>query len=60
LFDQAGYEPQANALEPFVKLAKTSLPLDPSVKPLIASLAEETPRVTKWKLIINEPVEADF
>jgi predicted transcriptional regulator of viral defense system len=60
LLDQAGYEPQASALEPFVKAAKTSLPLDPSVKPLIALLAEETPRVAKWKLIINEPVEADF
>jgi predicted transcriptional regulator of viral defense system len=60
LLDQAGYEVQASALEPFVKMAKTSLLLDPSVKPLIASLAEVAPRITKWKLIINEPVEADF
>ena len=60
LLDQAGYEPQASALEPFVKDAKTSLLLDPSVKPLITSLAEEAPRVAKWKLILNEPVEADF
>ena len=60
LLDEAGYVPQASVLEPFVKAAKTSLLLDPSVKPLIASLAEEAPRVTKWKLIINEPVEADF
>jgi hypothetical protein len=60
LLDQAGYEPQANALEPFVKTAKTSLLLDPSVKPLIASLSEEASRVTKWKLVINEPVEVDF
>jgi predicted transcriptional regulator of viral defense system len=60
LLDQAGCEPQARALEPFVKEAKTSLLLDPSVKPLIASLAEEAPRVAKWKLVINEPVEVDF
>jgi len=60
LLDQAGCKPQARALEPFVKEAKTSLLLDPSVKPLIASLAEEASRVAKWKLIINEPVEADF
>jgi predicted transcriptional regulator of viral defense system len=60
LLDQAGYEPQASALEPFVKVAKTSLLLDPSVKPLIASLSEEAPRVAKWKLVINIPVEADF
>jgi predicted transcriptional regulator of viral defense system len=60
LLDQAGYEPQASALEPFVKAAKTSLPLDPSVKPLITSLAEEAPRVAKWKLFINVPVEVDL
>jgi predicted transcriptional regulator of viral defense system len=60
LLDQAGYESQSSALEPFVKAAKTSLLLDPSIKPLIASLAEESPRIAKWKLIINEPVEADF
>jgi hypothetical protein len=60
LLDQAGYKPQASALEPFVKAAKTSSLLNPSVNPLIASLAEDAPRVAKWKLIINEPVEADF
>jgi len=60
MLDLAGCEPQARALEPFAKKAKTSLLLDPSVKPLIASLTEEAPRVAKWKLVINEPVEADF
>jgi hypothetical protein len=60
LLDQVRYKAQAIALEPFVKAAKTSLLLDPSVKPLIASLAEEAPRIAKWKLIINEFVEADF
>ena len=60
LLDQAGYESQASALEPFVKMAKTSLLLDPSIKQLILALSEEAPRIAKWKLIINEPVEADF
>jgi predicted transcriptional regulator of viral defense system len=60
LLDQARYEPQAGALEPFVKAAKTSISLDPSVKPLIASLVKEAPRVAKWKLVINETVETDF
>lgn len=60
LLDQAGHQPQARALEPFAKQAKTPLLLDPSVKPLLASLAGVAPRVAKWKLIINEPVEADF
>jgi len=60
LLDQAGCEPQASALEPFVKIAKTSLLLDPSIKPLISALSEDSPRVAKWKLVINESVEADF
>jgi predicted transcriptional regulator of viral defense system len=60
LLDQAGHEAQANALELFAKRAKTSLPLDPSVKPLFASLAENAPRADRWKLFINESVEADF
>ena len=59
LLDQAGCESQARALEPFVTMAKTSLLLDPSIKPLISSISEDAPRVAKWKLIINEPVEAD-
>jgi predicted transcriptional regulator of viral defense system len=60
LLDQAGCESQASALEPFVKIAKTSLLLDPSIKQLISSISEDAPRIAKWKLIINEPVEADF
>ena len=40
LLDRAGHVRQANALEPFVKKAKTALPLDPSVKPIVAALAQ--------------------
>jgi predicted transcriptional regulator of viral defense system len=60
LLDRAGHGRQASALEPFAKKAKTALPLDPSVKPLIASLATLNEKNFKWKLIINEPVEIDF
>ncbi|EQD80855.1 hypothetical protein B1A_00446, partial [mine drainage metagenome] len=60
LLDRAGHVRQANALEPFVKEAKTAAPLDPSVKPLIESLAESHEKNTKWKLVINVPVEIDF
>jgi predicted transcriptional regulator of viral defense system len=59
LLDRAGHELQATALEPFVKKAKTSLLLNPSVKPLLSSLAGTAPRASKWKLVINESVEAD-
>jgi predicted transcriptional regulator of viral defense system len=60
LLDRAGHGRQARALEPFVKKAKTALPLNPAVKPLIESLAGPHEKDSKWKLIINEPVEVDF
>lgn len=60
LLDRAGHMRQANALEPFVMKVKTEVLLDPSVKPLIESLAEPHEKNTKWKLVINEPVEIDF
>ncbi len=60
LLELAGHVRQANALEPFVKKAKTAVPLDPSVKPLIESLSESHEKNAKWKLVINESVEIDF
>jgi len=60
LLDRVGHVRQANALEPFVKKAKTALPLDPAVKPLIDSLTDLYEKNDKWKLVINEPVEIDF
>ncbi len=60
LLELAGHVRQANALEPFVKKAKTAVLLDPSVKPLIESLSESHEKNAKWKLVINESVEIDF
>src|SRR3990167_4860849 len=40
LLDLAGHGRQARALEPIVKQAKTMLPLDPAVKPIVAALAQ--------------------
>lgn len=57
LLDQAGHGRQARALEPIVKQAKTMLPLDPAVKPIVAALAQVHERNAKWKLLINEAVE---
>jgi predicted transcriptional regulator of viral defense system len=59
LLDRAGHVRQANALEPYARKAKTTVPLDPSVKPLIASLANPHEKDAKWKLVINETVEID-
>lgn len=60
LLERAGHIRPARALEPFVRRARTTVPLDPSVKPLLASLPAESPRDSKWKLWINETVETDF
>lgn len=59
LLDHAGHERQARALETFVKKAKTATPLNPAVKPLVASLADDAEKNLRWKLVINEPVEID-
>jgi len=57
LLERAGHGRQARALEPFVKQAKTTLPLDPAVKPIVAALAQAHERNVKWKLMINETVD---
>jgi predicted transcriptional regulator of viral defense system len=59
LLDLANHSRQAKSLEPFAKKAKTLVPLNPASKPVIASLAEPGERNSKWKLLINEPVEVD-
>jgi predicted transcriptional regulator of viral defense system len=59
LLDLTNHSRQAKALEPFVKKAKTLLPLNPAVKAQVASLAELREENSKWKLVINEPVEFD-
>ena len=62
LLEAAGHVSQANALESFVKKAKSVKPLDPSVKPMPEALGElyEHKKDAKWALVINEPVETDF
>jgi hypothetical protein len=57
--DLAGHRRQANALEAFVRKAKSAKPLDPSVKSLSESLAALHEKNLKWKLVINAAVEVD-
>ena len=57
LLDRTGHGRQSRALEPFVRQAKTTLSLDPAVKPIMAALAQVHERNAKWKLMINETVE---
>lgn len=60
LLDQTNHARQVSVLEPFARQAKSMKPLDPSVKPLLASLAALHEKDAKWKLVINESVETDF
>jgi predicted transcriptional regulator of viral defense system len=60
LLDLAGHTRQANALLPFVQQAKADIPLDPSDKHHIESLAGIHQKDHRWRLTINEPVEIDF
>jgi predicted transcriptional regulator of viral defense system len=59
LLELAGHERQAEALVSFARKAKTVVPLNPSAKPLIRSLAGLQEKNRRWKLAINEPVEFD-
>ena len=60
LLDRFGHVRQAEALQPFVKKAKAVVALDPSIKPLLESLAELYEKDSRWMLTINETVEIDF
>jgi hypothetical protein len=57
LLDLAGHARQADVLQAFVKRARTALPLDPSVRPLMKALAQAGERNPRWKLLLNEAVE---
>ena len=60
LLDRTNHVRQAGALEHFARQAKSMKPLDPSVKPILESLAALHEEDAKWKLVINESVETDF
>lgn len=60
LLERARHWRQAEALAPFAARVKTHVSLDPAVKPLFESMTELYEKDTKWKLVINEPVEVDF
>jgi predicted transcriptional regulator of viral defense system len=57
LLDLVGHARQADALQGFVKRARTALPLDPAVRPLVKALAQAGERNPRWRLLINEAVE---
>ena len=60
LLDQTRHARQAGVLEPLARQAKSMKRLDPSVKPLLESMAALHEKNAKWKLVINESVETDF
>ena len=60
LLELSGHVRQAKVLAPFAHHAKSSVPLDPSVTPLLVATIASYEKNTKWKLLINESVEIDF
>lgn len=60
LLERMRHMPQAEALRPFAKKAKTAVLLDPSVKPLIEGLPQLHEKESRWRLILNDSVEVDF
>lgn len=59
LLERAGHLQQADALRPFARKAKSSVLLDPSVKPLQA-MPDVQQKAYDWLLVVNESVEIDF
>ncbi len=60
LLDLAGHSRQSGALEPFAAQAKSFKPLDPAIRPILETSAEDAEKNIKWRLTIHEPVEVDF
>jgi len=60
LLERFGHHRQAMALIRFAQHAKSSKPLDPSVKPLVPELAESDEKNLTWKLDINVAAEVDL
>lgn len=60
LLDLAGHSRQSKALELFAAQAKSFKPLDPAVKPILETSADDAEKNMKWRLTIHEPVEVDF
>jgi predicted transcriptional regulator of viral defense system len=59
LLEQAGHAKQSRALHVYADSARHFAPLDPSVKPIVAALADVPERDSSWKLLLNEIVEVD-
>lgn len=59
LLDQFGHTRQSKVLVRSAQIAKSTKPLDPSVKPLIPELSQDWPIDADWMLTINTPVEID-
>jgi predicted transcriptional regulator of viral defense system len=59
LLEHAGHHKPARALRVYADSARHFAPLDPSVKPVVAALADVSERDTSWKLLLNETIEVD-
>jgi predicted transcriptional regulator of viral defense system len=60
LLEREGYNKQARALRVYADSARHVAPLDPSVKAVVAALADGPKRDRSWKLLINEVIDVDY
>lgn len=60
LLDLAGHFRQSEALRSFAAQAKSFKPLDPAIRPILGTSAEDAEKNMRWRLTIHEPVEMDF
>jgi predicted transcriptional regulator of viral defense system len=60
LLERMGHSRQAEALRPFVRRAKSMVPLDPSVRTFLEGIDEIYEKAPRWMLVVNELVEVDF
>jgi predicted transcriptional regulator of viral defense system len=59
LLEKFGHVRQAKVLQACAEKAKSFKDLDPAAKPIVAALRANGEKNTKWKLVINVPVEID-
>jgi hypothetical protein len=58
LLDITGHERISKSLQKFARQAKSSKPLDPSIKPIVG-VSAPVELNAKWKLTVAEPIEVD-
>lgn len=57
MLEHAGHERQASALDVFARSAKSVVPLNPSLKPVVSDTARAPALCARWGLMLNDTIE---